>query len=149
MHSRDVCNVLGYLALFAVCLGGFLPALKMSPRLVVSSQSPSSEEVRELMIQRRDVLKQRATTLDTMYQAGRLKLDSVLRGRDQLLEAELHLAENTEQRQAIYEQRVENMRKLEETIQARFDNGDAQYEASLAATAARLQAEINLALERQ
>lgn len=148
MHHRVVGNLLGYIVLSAVCLGGFLPILNFAPDLVLSRQAAVPDEVRKLMTQRRDVLQLREKTLNELYKAGELGLDAVLRSRDQLWEAELQLAESTEQRVAICEKKVENMRKLEETIKLQFNQGEGQYEAVLEATAARLQAEIDLARER-
>ena len=109
-----------------------------------ATESDSHAALNELLTKRRDTLKTRVDVLEQMHADGRLPLTTVVAGRDQLLDAELQLAKTKEQRLLLYQKRIENMRALEDTIKRRYENGRSSLESALSATAARLQAEIDL-----
>jgi outer membrane protein TolC len=83
-----------------------------------------------------------------MYTAGSVSLTTILAGRDQLLDAELQLAKTKEQRLTLYQERLDNMRALEDAVKKRYEAGQSTLESKLSATAARLQAEIDLLREQ-
>ena len=112
------------------------------------TESDSSVVLNELLTERRDTLAKRLATLETKSAQGQLKIDAVIAARDQLLDAELQLAKTKEQRLAIFQKRIDNMRELEDSVKLQNENGLATPESLLAATAARLQAEIDLVRER-
>ncbi len=95
--------------------------------------------------ERRDVLLQRVALLEKGYAAGETNLETVLAARDQLLQAELQLITTKEERITIYQKRLDNMCALEKVVKQLFDAKECPQDAMLAATAARLQAEIDLA----
>ena len=109
-----------------------------------ATESDSHAALNELLTKRRDTLKTRVEVLEQMHANGRLNLTTVLAGRDQLLDAELQLSKTKEQRLTLYQMRIENMRAIEDTVKRRYENGRSSLESVLSATAARLQAEIDL-----
>ena len=48
----------------------------------------------------------------------------------------------------LYQKRLDNMRALEDTVKKRYEAGQSTLESKLSATAARLQAEIDLLREQ-
>ncbi len=111
------------------------------------TESDSRAVLNELLTERRDTLAKRVVTLETKFAQGQLIIDAVIAARDQLLDAELQLVKTKKQRVAIYQKRIDNMRELEDSVKRRLDNGLATPESLLSATAARLQAEIDLVRE--
>ena len=107
------------------------------------------DTLNELLTQRRDVLKQRVDTLESRSAEGSIQIDVVLHARDQLLDAELQLVKTKAERLALFQKRIDNMRFLEDSVKQRYEAGITLPENFFAATAARLQAEIDLAKEQQ
>ena len=97
------------------------------------------------MKERRDVLFQRVALLEKQLALGETDPATVLTARDQLFQAELRLVTTKEERLTIYQKRLESMRAIEKFVKKIFDNEESSQVAMLAATAARLQAEIDLA----
>lgn len=114
-----------------------------------TTESDSQAVLNELLKKRRDTLAERVVALEKKLAEGQLKIESVVAARDQLLDAELQLVKTKKQRVAIYQKRIDNMRELEASLKLQYENGIATPESLLLATAARLQAEIDLAREQQ
>jgi hypothetical protein len=99
-------------------------------------------EIETLLKERRDTLGQLVALGEESYRQGETGQDSVIRGYDSFLEAELDLATDKSERIALYEKRVDNIKKLEHiTMLLRQANEAGQVDV-LAAKAARLKAEI-------
>lgn len=113
-----------------------------------SAQPAADATIRELLTERRDVLAQRVELLERLHEQGAIDYERLFSARDQLLEAELELATDKSERIALLGQRVEQMRTLEELLESRFGGGQVTETAALEATAARLQAQIELMRER-
>ena len=112
------------------------------------TDSDSDASLSALLTQRRDTLEKRVEVLEYMLAQGKVEATAVFAARDQLLDAELQLAETKEQRLALHRTRIDNMRELEELIKRRHKAGQSPLEAALSTTAARLQAEIDLLREQ-
>jgi outer membrane protein TolC len=104
----------------------------------------TSAKLESLLRERRDTLRQLVQVVGVHYRDGRTTEDAVVCANNRLLEAELDLLTAKAERIAVYEQLVENMRRLEEVAAARHEVGVGSIEEVLAAKAARLRAEIEL-----
>lgn len=114
-----------------------------------SAEPASRTELKELLTKRRDVLRQLVKAMEEKRSIGVLQVDSVVAAREQLLNADLQLATTQKQRLEIYQERIDNMQVLEDSLKVRHQAVGAPVESLLAATAARLQAEIDLAREKE
>ena len=114
-----------------------------------NSSSNPEHEIRDLLTQRCDVLRERADTIEAAFKGGTADADAVITARNDLLHAELKLATDPVERVALCESNVANMNRIEELARVRFNNGTAYKQDVLAATAARLSAEIELLHERK
>ena len=74
--------------------------------------------------------------------------DAVIRASNQLLDAELELAQTREERIGIHKQRVRNLKELEEYARQRQRAAQVSVDKVLEARAARLGAEIELLREQ-
>lgn len=108
-----------------------------------------SPEIKVLLKERCDVLAKRIEFVRAMYEGGRGDLNSLFTAMDQLLLAKLELADSKEQRVTLTRERLDNLRELEKVVKQRFEAGTCSTEEMLSATAARLQAEIDLLREQQ
>ncbi len=120
--------------------------------LAIAAQEPdrgNSPEVLALLKERRDTLQALVVDLDAQFHDGSLGFDVVLRGRSQLLDAELQLASMSAQRISILERRVENFKELEKLTTMRWNNAGVTRDKVLEAKAARLAAQIELQRERE
>ena len=110
-------------------------------------QTSNASKLRDLLTQRRDTLKRRFEFIEVRFKergtAGNVTLAEYVAARDQLLMAELELAEQKPQRLELLKQRIENFRSLEVLAQARFRQGTASKDEEWLAKANRLQAEID------
>ena len=109
-----------------------------------SPPAESSQKLQSLLNERRDTLRKLVDATESKYRSGEATLDSVLRASEQLLEAELDLAETKAERIAVREKLVANLRQREEYARGLHANGRATLESLLQVTAARLKAEIQL-----
>ena len=100
--------------------------------------------LRDLMAQRRDVLQSRVSEVMKLYRNGTAGVEKVFEATQDLLEAKLALASTQQEREVILKSQVDNMEALEQTMEARFKNGNAGASEYLHAKAERLAAEINL-----
>jgi hypothetical protein len=117
-----------------------------SAKTLASDPSP---ELRRLMIEHRDVLKQTVEAMQTKLNSGLDSVEAVYEASIQLVEAELALATTREERLAALKANLEFCQKLELRAQdyqkAGLRNGDAAN--VLRAKANRLKAEIRLLRE--
>ncbi len=104
----------------------------------------NAAKLTDLLKTRRETLRQLLKVAEEQYRTGHSSFDSVVRASDQLIKAELELAEGYEATLALYEQRVGQFQTLENMATARYQAGQASQEDVLAARAGRLGAEIEL-----
>ena len=122
---------------------------------VVAADAPESPpgeattQLQSLLKERRDTLRKLVDAVESRYRSGGVSVDSVLRASEQLLEAELDLAETKPERIAVYGKLVANFHEREQAARAGYDTGTATLESLLEVTAARLKAEIQLLREQQ
>lgn len=128
-------------ALLAIVLLTAAGAQKDTP---VADGDDDAEELKSLLTERRDTLRQLVTVVGDQYRAGRSSLESVVRASDQLLIAELDLAEGRDSQLGFYKQRVNLLRDFEKVSKTRFQAGQVGQEDVLSVQAARLSAEIEL-----
>ena len=112
-------------------------------------QANPENKIAELMKQRRDILQKRVDALVSQYEAGEIQIMSVISARDDLYQAELELASAKADRVKICELRFKNMAELEKVTTIRYSQGVGSFEDKLLATAAKLQAEIDLLREKR
>lgn len=113
----------------------------------LQADSPSvggDAKLKALQEERRDTLAQRLEGLREQYMQGNASLRTVISASNALLDAELRLADQHSDRIALFAERVKNSRKLEDLLRQQHLIGSVPSEEVLAATAARLQAEIDL-----
>ena len=89
-------------------------------------------------------LREREMLVRAAFQSGNTGLQDVIEASNDLIEAKLEFARTAEQRMALLRQRVENLRKLEETIHQYVELGQTGREDLLLARAQRMKAEIEL-----
>jgi outer membrane protein TolC len=104
--------------------------------------------IERLLKQRRDTLRQVVELANAEYGAGRATQTDVVHATESLIEAELELTTDKAERIALREKRVESLRNLEQYTRAKQLVAVATSAELLAATAARLKAEIELLRER-
>ena len=114
-----------------------------------ASKSDARSELTRLLTQRRDTLQMRVELLEQRLAQSEATIDSVVTARNQLLDANLQLATTKKQRLEILRKRIDNMRELEDAMKQRHEDGKTTMVSVLAVTAGRLQAEIDLAREKQ
>ena len=116
----------------------------------VAQEEPAGIQKRiiELKIKRRDTLKQRVEALQKKRNEGGIEITAAIRAREDLYLAELELVSEKTKRVDLSRQRLENLVNLESVFAARYKNGIGPFEDKLVATAARLQAEIDLLREQ-
>ena len=126
-----------FVSLFAACLATFIFAVQ-------PSQSTDNEKINRLMEERRDALQKIVEVFKSKYDRGMVKIDTVYRAQNDLLNAELDLATTKGDRVAIMKKQLENFQSMESRALELQKIGaqGGEVEVVLTATAARLQAEI-------
>lgn len=104
--------------------------------------------LKKLLIERRDVLRQRLELATKAFEADEVKLETVVKAASELTDAELELVTEPNQRIALHANRVTRMRQFEMIVQRLQMLQEASKLDVLAATAERLKAEISLAREQ-
>jgi hypothetical protein len=104
--------------------------------------------MKALLQERRDVLAERVSVLEKRYAGGTTSVRTVLKAKDQLLDAELQLATTKDQRMVLYRKRRDNLRRLEDFVKKLYEGGQCEFERTLSVTASRLQADIDLLREQ-
>lgn len=108
----------------------------------------ASAEIAALMIERVEVLAKRVEAVKMQYEVGAVDLESVLDAQEDLDQAQLPLAETQAARLAIHQSRLQSAKQLEAVMQQRARDGIVNMADVYLATAARLQAEIDLLREQ-
>lgn len=117
---------------------------------VIAAPERQNNDLNRLLEERRDTLQHLVKVNQLRFESGRLDgADDVIRASNLLLEAELDLAASRDERTALHQQLVDNMRKLEAIAEARVRTGQAGTEDHLEAKAARLLAQIQLERAKQ
>jgi len=107
-----------------------------------------AQQLAYLLKERQATLRQLVEFVTEEYRNGTSGFDSVIRATDQLLDADLELAEHANARIVILQKRVELMKSLFSIVEARFEIGQVTRAQVLAAKAAMLESEIRLAREQ-
>jgi hypothetical protein len=102
------------------------------------------KKIVELQKQRRDILKERVSALQSMRDEGQIQVIQVIHARDDLYLAELDLVSLPKERAKLSKLRLQNMEELEKVTAQRYANGVGPLDEKLVATASRIQAEIDL-----
>lgn len=113
-----------------------------------TKQQGQPQKLEELLKERQATLQQLVEVVTVEYRNGATEFDSVVRATDQLLDAELALAKNTEARITILKKRVELMKSLFAMVETRFEAAQVSRSQLLAAKAALLKSQIRLAREQ-
>ncbi len=107
---------------YRMCLGLAILAAVIFASAVQSnyaaqtSKSVQSEKLTSLMKERCDVLEKRVSAFESQHKSGICNLEMVINARDDLLAAELELAESRENRIELLKSRVKNLRLGEQRI---------------------------------
>ncbi len=105
------------------------------------------QSVEELLLQRRDTLKQLVEVVTRHHQTGDGGIEEVIRAKAQLLDAELELAKDHKGRIAILQQRFELMNHQLSAMQTMWKSGHVSQAEVLSAQAEMLESQITLARE--
>ena len=126
-----------------------LKALKLEENVTAAQNQTSLADVRirDLLTQKRDVLKERLDGTQQLYDVGDTQPDRVLNARTDLLRAELDLVTSKAERIAVLESQLKTQKEFEQWATRRFEDGTDSFDAKFIATADRLEAEIALLRE--
>lgn len=113
-----------------------------------TKEANQAQQLENLLKDRQATLRQLVEFVTAEYRNGTTGFDSVVRATDQLLDADLELAEDAKARIAILQKRVELMKSLFSMVEARSEIGQVSQAQVLAAKAAMLESEIRLAREQ-
>src|SRR5579872_3112339 len=111
-------------------------------------RGPNEENLTALRKERRDILRQAVEQAEALHRNGRIDYASIPRITISLLNAELELAPDRAGRIAVRERTVEQFKMIEDAVAQARIAARAQSTDLLEAKAARLQAEIDLMLEK-
>jgi hypothetical protein len=138
IQIRRLSLVLGLAVISATCIVAAQPA-----------QKADAEKIKRLMLERRDTLLKIVETFRSRYERGTMKIDAVYRAQSDLLNAELDLAKTREERLAALNSQLANCQAIEARALELQKVGalGGEVEFVLTATAARLQAEIQILRE--
>ena len=107
-------------------------------------QGPSDEALQALLEARHETLRDAARFIQTNVGFGRPESDELAKANMAFLEAELELVRSPEERIAIYEKMVGNQKEIEEKLNTLVESRVGSRKEPLNATAARINAEIQL-----
>jgi len=111
-------------------------------------QTGSNEKLRELLIERYDVLKTLAENLNQQLSQGRAEISEVRNATIAMFYAEADLCATDSERVKVYEKLVATLREQEESTARWVDAGRLPRMEVLRAKAARLEAQIGLEKQR-
>lgn len=95
----------------------------------------TKQKLHDLMVERRDAFQQLVDVATAHNRDGTGTIDALFRAKNDLLEAELELAKNDDERIRIYEQRLDNFRELEVLLTRRHSSGLAPIESLISTKA--------------
>lgn len=138
MPIRTLLSVLTVLILFSaiVCVASLTNAQNDALR--------PNDKVHQLLTERRDTLQERRDSIEASFNSGRTESNILIGAELDLLDAKLELATQPNERIAILDKMVSDMKRIEDWARGRFENGTGLRHDVLLAKAARLQAEIDL-----
>jgi len=134
--------------LLAIACAG---AIAFSMTTITPAQNDTASidaQVRDLMLQKRDILQQRLEMAKKSFLSGQITNDRVLSARNDVLDAELDLAASKADRIAVLESKVEILKEIEEAVSTRQGVNGGPFGARLEATIDRIDAEIALLREK-
>jgi len=141
MIENQLLRVAGIVACVFILLTSAFCALADETQ----DSAPHSKEIKALMVERRAVLQEAVRASERAYHAGQAQLASVIESRRELCRADLELATTQHERLAVYKRLVEEATALEKATKTRYESGEATQIDLLKSTAARLEAQIELA----
>lgn len=109
-----------------------------------TNTNESSARIRKLLKERRHVMAQRVEYFDSQFHNAKITRVPVLEARDDLIAAEIDLAETRNERLELLKSRVANLKEVEESRIAPRTRAMADTSEVLQATSQRLLAEIEL-----
>jgi outer membrane protein TolC len=131
---------------FAVALALVLIVTRITP--AQNERTSADVEIRNLMTQKRDVLKERLDGVQQLLELGGIREDRVLIARTDVLRAELELATSRAERIAVLDSQLKTRQEIEKLLSRRYKDGTDNLDAKLLATADRLEAKISLLREK-
>ena len=137
-------------AMIFMCVAGMGLGFGLAQQAPPMPQKNLQAQLKDLLVQRRDILRASTQEIEKAYEADVLSLEQVLESQRELLRAELDLAQTKEQRIAVYRQLAKNLTKHESYVKALYEaerrGGEAfRYHQ---VKAARMGAEIDLLREQ-
>jgi len=126
-----------------------LPCGLLGTAFLLWATGQEPPEARQLLLERREVLKQIADLQFKLYEREKAQFTSVVLAQHELVEAELELAEQRAQRIAICERNVTTMQSLEAATQRLHGAAEVEMTDVLTGKAALLKAQARLITERQ
>ncbi|MFO0924688.1 MAG: hypothetical protein U0905_19640 [Pirellulales bacterium] len=116
----------------------------------ISGQDPGSiskSKLASLLEERRATLKTRVEMIEKLVGVTRSTQEALIAAREDLINAEIEMATNGNERMAAWQRKIENARQLETVMEQRKHEGRGTEADVLMAKAARLAAEIELQRE--
>ncbi len=110
-----------------------------------ADEQPHSLEA--LLKERQATLRQLVEVVTAGYRQGTMGYDAVARATEQMLDADLALAEDADARIAIFQRRIDLMESVLSMVEANFATGQASQAQVLTARAELLESRILLARE--
>jgi hypothetical protein len=133
------------ISLVALAFVGLVVAAAMpSQSTGQTNNNESSARIRKLLQERRDVMAQRVEYFDAQFRNAKVTRVPVLEARDDLIAAEIDLAETRQERIELLRTRVANRKEVEESCIALRTRAIVDTSDVLQATSQRLLAEIEL-----
>jgi outer membrane protein TolC len=136
-------------------VSGFILCAAISLTVVIGAgagdapDTPSEDkELKTLLVERRTVLQEAVRSAEQAFRAGQSRFDAVIELRRELSHADLELATTAEERIAVRRRLVNEITALEQATEEQYKAGQATRVDCLKSTAARLQAQIDLARAR-
>lgn len=143
MFARSLlglCGVVGSALVVVLVFGG-------EPAEV--AKAPAPDELEALLKERHDTLRKLVEYYEYSYREGKRDYEDVLHAKSQLLEAELDMVGSKAERIRVREEQVNNLRNLEEIVEAKLQAMAESPDKLLLAKARRLKAEIELEREKR
>jgi hypothetical protein len=126
-------------------------AIAVASPIQARAQPPAKDaavQLQSLLKERRDTLRKLVEFRVAQYKAGTVGVIDAAYAQDRLVDVELELAKNKDERIAIRQRQVDFCRSIEKITQARHDAGTVSTADLLDAKDFRLNAEIQLLREK-
>jgi hypothetical protein len=117
--------------------------LVVAPAQTEKRDVDTTANIDSLLRERRDTFRQILDIVKAQHEERGAQLDAVLQASNQLLDAELQLAESRDERIRLHEKRVKNFKELDDVARRGHDAGTVSAKKMLLVKAARLQAEVD------